>query len=575
MTAMMGSARHDYSAGGRLLSVRDRERVGSGAFTLAGQETYLYDGVRGAGPRAATELVSTRGASTSSTTYSYSGGRQTAAGARGVEYTHFDLPVTVTDGVTRTFDYDAQHGRARAHAQGETTLYAGDWFERRAQLQGASEDVIHVYGPSGLLAQLRRGVAASGWTTEYIHTDHLGSATVTTASDGSVVSEQWFGPFGRRLDAQGRDLPRNTGVPEGLRVGFTGHEQEDTLGLVDMRGRYYDPTQRRFLTPDPIIARPLSTQAFSPYAYVDNNPLSRIDPTGFWGESAEENGFMDEGDWDLSGMDSGAGGSGSASGSGMAADYRDDDGGDIDFDPGESMAGQDEQAGNDGTDDWSDSGSSKQARGVEGWFWSREVIENYEEANGRTLLHDVATVAYNEFAIAIHRTRGSRGDTMTAYDMADMAAEIRAEIEAGGRSVQDWEAARARWLRALSGGAPPLVQATARQAASPQLANGTMAFNPLMNHIVVRSDAGAGEFRWTVEGTADLDANRTSISGSVFFQLDHELIHPEHPSWSEERVVQEVNLALQALGLPLRDGYTTRFILDDHVFQWVVPQRVR
>jgi hypothetical protein len=57
--------RHDYSAGGRLLSVRDRERVGSGAFTLAGQETYLYDGVRGAGPRAATELVSTRGASTS------------------------------------------------------------------------------------------------------------------------------------------------------------------------------------------------------------------------------------------------------------------------------------------------------------------------------------------------------------------------------------------------------------------------------------------------------------------------------------------------------------------------------
>ena len=34
-------------------------------------------------------------------------------------------------------------------------------------------------------------------------------------------------------------------MPDGLRVGFTGHEQEDTLGLVDMRGRYYDPTQRR------------------------------------------------------------------------------------------------------------------------------------------------------------------------------------------------------------------------------------------------------------------------------------------------------------------------------------------
>lgn len=51
------------------------------------------------------------------------------------------------------------------------------------------------------------------------HTDHLGRA-----ADGSVVHEQWFGPFGRRLDPQGRDLPRNAGVPDGLRVGFTGHE---------------------------------------------------------------------------------------------------------------------------------------------------------------------------------------------------------------------------------------------------------------------------------------------------------------------------------------------------------------
>ena len=145
-------------------------------------------------------------------------------------------------------------------------------------------------------------------------------------------------------------------MPDGLRVGFTGHEQEDTLGLVDMRGRYYDPTQRRFLTPDPIIASPLSTQAFSPYAYVDNNPLSRIDPTGFWGESADENGFLDEGDWDLSGMDGGAGGSPAG---GMSADHDDYDQGDMDFDPGEAMAGQDEEGGNDGTDDWSDSGSKQ------------------------------------------------------------------------------------------------------------------------------------------------------------------------------------------------------------------------
>ena len=402
-----------------------------------------------------------------------------------------------------------------------------------------------------------------------MHTDHLGSATVTTAADGSIVSEQWFGPFGRRLDAQGRDLPRNVGVPDGLRVGFTGHEQEDTLGLVDMRGRYYDPTQRRFLTTDPVIASPLSSQGFSPYAYVSNNPLSRIDPTGWADEDLTP--FEDEGPWDTSGMDDGPEPPQTVAGGGDNPAY-DDPG--MDFDPGESMAGQDEEGGNDGTDDYSDSGS-KQARGIEGWFWSRDVLDNYDEANGQSMLHDVGTVAYNEFAIAIHRHRGERGDTMTAYDMADMADEIRAEIRERGGSVQDWEAARDRWLRALSGGGPPVVQATARQEAAPQLANGTMAYNPIMNQIVVRSDAGAGQFRWTVEGTSGVDMDRASISGSVFFQLDHELVHPEHPNWSEERVVEEVNGALMSLGLPVREGYTTRFALDDNGFQWVVPQHVR
>jgi RHS repeat-associated protein len=172
------------------------------------------------------------------------------------------------------------------------------------------------------------------------------------------VNQQWFGPFGRRLDTQGRDLPRNVGVPEGLRVGFTGHEQEDTLGLVDMRGRYYDPTQRRFLTTDPVIASPLSTQGFSPYAYVSNNPLSRIDPTGFTEDGFDDYsrpGSVDEGPWDTSGMDDQAPPDTIAGGGGNPG--YDDPG--ADFDPGESMAGQDEEGGNDGTDDYSDSGVGK------------------------------------------------------------------------------------------------------------------------------------------------------------------------------------------------------------------------
>jgi RHS repeat-associated protein len=38
--------------------------------------------------------------------------------------------------------------------------------------------------------------------------------------------------------------------------GFTGHESDDELGLVNLKGRIYDPRIERFLTTDLIISIP-------------------------------------------------------------------------------------------------------------------------------------------------------------------------------------------------------------------------------------------------------------------------------------------------------------------------------
>jgi hypothetical protein len=48
-----------------------------------------------------------------------------------------------------------------------------------------------------------------------------------------------------------------------------------------MKGRMYDPKVGRFLTTDPIVPEPLSAQSWNPYSYVRNNPLNRVDPSGF------------------------------------------------------------------------------------------------------------------------------------------------------------------------------------------------------------------------------------------------------------------------------------------------------
>ena len=63
--------------------------------------------------------------------------------------------------------------------------------------------------------------------------------------------------------------------------GFTQHEHADDVRLIHMGGRIYDYSLGRFLSVDPIIGNPLSSQSLNPYSYVGNNPLSGTDPTGY------------------------------------------------------------------------------------------------------------------------------------------------------------------------------------------------------------------------------------------------------------------------------------------------------
>jgi RHS repeat-associated protein len=63
--------------------------------------------------------------------------------------------------------------------------------------------------------------------------------------------------------------------------GFTGHEQLDETFLTHMNGRVYDYRLGRFLSVDPLISNPASSQAINPYSYLGNNPFSGVDPTGY------------------------------------------------------------------------------------------------------------------------------------------------------------------------------------------------------------------------------------------------------------------------------------------------------
>ena len=57
--------------------------------------------------------------------------------------------------------------------------------------------------------------------------------------------------------------------------------------MIYLRARWYDPTTGRFLTQDPFAGLSMAPTTQHPYAYVGNNAINWVDPSGYcWGPAA-------------------------------------------------------------------------------------------------------------------------------------------------------------------------------------------------------------------------------------------------------------------------------------------------
>jgi RHS repeat-associated protein len=107
----------------------------------------------------------------------------------------------------------------------------------------------------------------------YIHSDHLGSTSLTTDQRQQVEARQLYHPYGTPRWSQGT-LPTD--------YTFTGQRLEAGLGLMHYGARFYSPRLGRFVSADTIVPEPGEPQALNRYAYVQNNPLRYIDPSGHY-----------------------------------------------------------------------------------------------------------------------------------------------------------------------------------------------------------------------------------------------------------------------------------------------------
>ncbi|MDE0451526.1 MAG: hypothetical protein OXI90_07145 [Gammaproteobacteria bacterium] len=161
----------------------------------------------------------------------------------------------------------------------EKTVTAGGETVERTRI---GDSVVHVRTtPASMMA------SAPPPVFEYVHRDHLGSVEAVTDQAGNELIVLAHDPYGERRKKDWTGQLADTEIESllsahGERVsrGFTRHEHLDRTGLIHMNGRMYDPRLGRFLSPDPIVGDPTSSQSWNLYSYIGNNPLSYVDPTG-------------------------------------------------------------------------------------------------------------------------------------------------------------------------------------------------------------------------------------------------------------------------------------------------------
>jgi RHS repeat-associated protein len=117
----------------------------------------------------------------------------------------------------------------------------------------------------------QRVAMRQGDVVYFIHSNHLGSTSLTTDQSGAPVAETRYLPYGEE---------RWTNEAQPTDFTFTGQRAERGFGLMDYNARYYDPWLGRFVSADSIVPNYTNPQALNRYSYVLNSPLKYADPTG-------------------------------------------------------------------------------------------------------------------------------------------------------------------------------------------------------------------------------------------------------------------------------------------------------
>jgi RHS repeat-associated protein len=216
-------------------------------------------------------------------------GNVTNDGFHSYTYDDENRLIQADGGATAAYGYDAD-GR-RVHGPNGEYVYD---LDGRTITQIALNGVWaygEIYAGGSHLATY------SGSTTNFLHSDWLGTKRVMTSLNG-VSSQTCTGfAFGDGVSCTGTNLGFN---------GFTDDIHDPETNLEHTLFRQFSGTQGRWLTPDPAGMSSMNTanpQSINRYAYVMNDPVNSVDPLGLEIDPGAGGCFMDINCTNVGGVD--------------------------------------------------------------------------------------------------------------------------------------------------------------------------------------------------------------------------------------------------------------------------------
>jgi len=249
--------------------------TGSADTTKNGTVGYTYDPVGNRLQRTSTlapvpAASYTYDANDRLTTDTYDANGNTTASA-GNAYTYdFENHLTALNTNAETIVYDGDGNRVAKTAGGVTTQYLVDdrnltgYAQVLEEISGGTVQRVYTYGLNRISQSQASGTGFYGY-------DGHGNVRILTDTTGAVTDRYDYDAFGSILT--------QTGSTPNVYL-YSGEQLDPNVGFYYMRSRYYKADGGRFVTSDSWFGKVFEPGTLHKYAYVANNPVNLVDPSG-------------------------------------------------------------------------------------------------------------------------------------------------------------------------------------------------------------------------------------------------------------------------------------------------------